>query len=37
VKGFPRIRHDRVYRTTALGPAGWNEAILKLLKQEDIE
>jgi len=37
VKDFPRIRHDRVYRTTALGPAGWNEAILKLLKQEDIE
>lgn len=33
VKPFPRVDHDRVYRTEAIGPAGWAEAVTNLLNQ----
>ncbi|MEJ2042789.1 MAG: HAD-IIB family hydrolase [Reinekea sp.] len=32
--GFPDFAHDKLYRTKAIGPAGWAEAVFELLKTQ---
>jgi len=34
VRDFPVVFHHNVYRTSGIGPAGWNEAILAILNKD---
>lgn len=35
VRTYPEVNHTHVYHTEFEGPAGWNEAILKLIKDRE--
>lgn len=37
VNGFPTLEREDVYRTELTGPAGWNEALLKILTDNGTE
>ena len=35
VKAYPQVRNSNTYRTRGTGPAGWNEAIMKIIENQD--